>query len=61
MSQPSILDRLRKIANRAGQPISGYCPEADVKSQRQSLDWIAAEATTAILELTALNKTEETR
>lgn len=53
MSRMDILDRLRRIANRAGAPTMDYAPDYVLVEQRRSLDWIAEEAAQAIRELTS--------
>ena len=45
------IDRLRRIANRAGAPTMDYAPTVMLQEQRESLDWVAAEAAQAIQEL----------
>lgn len=51
MSRTETIDRLRRIANRAGAPTMDYHPEYVLVEQRASLDWIAQEAAEAIKDL----------
>jgi len=44
----AVLTALRDIANRAGSPMMQYSLEYQLKEQRESLNWIAEKAATAI-------------